>query len=432
MALEARKIKHPLLRPVRFDLSDGLSPYEAAVLAVTAHPKLKALRDEREIAAAQLLQAGILPNPQLSASYERPTGGMTTGAINAYGLQLDWEVTSLVTRGARLRGAEAQSRSVDLLVAWREWQAAEAARFHWYGLFWALKRGRVLEKDVSCLLDNLKAVEHAVTVGDKTAVELSSAKAAYEDALSRLAENEEEVTRQRLALKKAMGIAPEIDIALQDFQPLQEPTGQFLQDVLDHLEDRRLDLLALRAGYESQEEKVREAILSQIPRIGIGFTRARDTGDVITSGLALTIDIPLFDRNQGQIAIERATRRKLRDEYGARLFEARYQVAESVKYLEATKKRLESARRALESEMQLLESYRQALEYGAVDILTYYRERSVMLDRKLAVIDLEKTISDLIIAIEAASGTYVPLESEKGAVNVFKSKEKRTSGLETG
>ena len=64
--MQAKEIKHPLLKPIDFDIRNGLSPDEAAVLAVIANPKLRASRDERQLAAAQLLQAGILPNPQFS------------------------------------------------------------------------------------------------------------------------------------------------------------------------------------------------------------------------------------------------------------------------------------------------------------------------------------------------------------------------------
>src|SRR5438132_1821523 len=82
--VQAKEIQHPILKPIDFDIRNGLSPDEAAILAVLANPKLRSVRDQRGIAAAQLLQVGILPNPQLSYSLGIPTGGMTQGTINAY------------------------------------------------------------------------------------------------------------------------------------------------------------------------------------------------------------------------------------------------------------------------------------------------------------------------------------------------------------
>ncbi len=59
--MAANRIAHPLLPPIHFDERDGLSPDEAAVLAVLLNPRLRVARDDRRIAAAQLLQAGLLP-----------------------------------------------------------------------------------------------------------------------------------------------------------------------------------------------------------------------------------------------------------------------------------------------------------------------------------------------------------------------------------
>ena len=42
----------------------------------------------------------------------------------------------------------------------------------------------------------------------------------------------------------------------------------------------------------------------------------------------MTLDLPIFDRNQGQIAIGETTRQQLFDEYIARVAEARSQVGE--------------------------------------------------------------------------------------------------------
>ncbi|MCG6879791.1 MAG: TolC family protein, partial [Deltaproteobacteria bacterium] len=130
--IEANAIKHPILKPFSIDDRDGLSPEEAALVALLANPKLRALRDQKGVAAAQLIEAGILPNPQLSYSMDFPTFGDTKGATNAFGLGLGWDIKTLITRGARVDAAKAQAFSVDLNVAWREWQVAQAARQHVY------------------------------------------------------------------------------------------------------------------------------------------------------------------------------------------------------------------------------------------------------------------------------------------------------------
>ena len=106
--IQAKEIRHPILKPIEFDIRNGLSPDEAAILAVIANPKLRATRDQRNLAAAQLLQAGILPNPQFSYSLNPPTGGATQGTVNAFNYGLSWEITSTISRNAKIAAAKSE------------------------------------------------------------------------------------------------------------------------------------------------------------------------------------------------------------------------------------------------------------------------------------------------------------------------------------
>ncbi|HSU67896.1 MAG TPA: hypothetical protein VLJ39_13555, partial [Tepidisphaeraceae bacterium] len=131
---DAAQIKHPLLKPVAIDLRGGLTPDAAAVLAVVANPSLRAERDRRSLASAQLLQAGLLPNPTLDFNIDPVTGGMTQGAVTAFGAGINWEVTAMITHDAKLAAVRAGAQSVALDVAWQEWQFAQAARKAVYDL----------------------------------------------------------------------------------------------------------------------------------------------------------------------------------------------------------------------------------------------------------------------------------------------------------
>jgi outer membrane protein TolC len=68
---------------------------------------------------------------------------------------------------------------------------------------------------------------------------------------------------------------------------------------------------------------MRGAILAQFPLFSLGIAGARDTSNVRTLGPQITLDLPIFDRNQGNIAIEGATRQQLHDEFTSRIFAAR-------------------------------------------------------------------------------------------------------------
>ncbi len=96
LTVRASQLKHPLLPALKLNLHDGLSPDEAAVLAVLLNPGLRAQRDRRQAAQAQLTQAGLLPNPQLAYSLDVPTAGQTQGTTTAFGLGLTWDVLQLI------------------------------------------------------------------------------------------------------------------------------------------------------------------------------------------------------------------------------------------------------------------------------------------------------------------------------------------------
>ena len=412
LKVRASKLKHPILRPVQIDLSNGLSPDEAAIIAVLANPELRVVRDEEDIASAQLMEAGLLPNPQLSASLEVPTGGDTKGTINAYGLQLDWDINALLTRNARVSGAKARQGAVNLSIAWKEWQVAEAARLHWVRAFWFEKKVELLKKSVTGFKKNLEITQKAVKIGSKTGMALAAAKTSYERARVALSTAKEHYEQERLALNRIMGLSPSRLLPIQDISIPQTWLKPDVKRLLKNLEERRLDLAALRLGYKSQEEAVRAAILSQFPRIGIGIIHARDTGNVVTTGPALTLEIPLFNRHQGEIALARATRKKLFDEYISRLYHARAKIVALSKQIHATESRIRELQKSIKTQQALVDLYRKALKTGNAEVLTFYQTEIELSSLKQALLDQWRDLSELRIGLETASGLYTPLASK--------------------
>jgi len=182
LRVEAQSLGHPILPPMALDLADGLSPDEAAVLAVLVNPSLRSVRDARALADAQLLQAGLLPNPTLSASVDVPVAGTTGGTTNAFGAGVDWDLKALVGRRAGAEAARAGRKAVDLDVAWQEWRTAQAARLAVYNLL-ALDQQVALTREMDKrLADNLDLVRNAVGHGLMTALDLAAAETAANQA----------------------------------------------------------------------------------------------------------------------------------------------------------------------------------------------------------------------------------------------------------
>jgi outer membrane protein TolC len=404
--IRAGGFRHPLLKPVLFDDRDGLSPDEAAVLAVIANPALRAVRDRRGIASAQLLQAGILPNPRLSYDFGIPVGGNRQSGVNTFGLGLGWDITSLISRGAHLDEAKANASSIDLDVAWQEWQVAEGARLHAYHLIISKKR-LALAKQAEASYERLwEDVKRSIVLGVKTRFDLSAAETRLQGAKSQVLNAQSTMNRERLALNRALGLPSKRMISLEkDVIPRLKqcpPATALFKDA----EAGRLDLLALRLGYQSQEARVRGAIRSQFPRINLGLTGGRDTDNIQTVGMGLSIDLPFFDHNQGRIAKERATRKQLFDEYIARLFETRSNMDRLIAAIEAVRQQIMGVDESLSILKTLAENYRRAADAGQADVFSCYKAVSSLYNKRIQRIELEQRMIDLGIALEIASGRY--------------------------
>jgi cobalt-zinc-cadmium efflux system outer membrane protein len=409
LRVRGRDIRHPLLRPLELNYHDGLSPDEAAVLAVLVNPSLRAERDRRALAAAQLLAAGILPNPQLSAALDVPTGGKDAGTVNGYSVGLNWDVTALITRGATHAAAAAQAESVDLEVAWQEWQVAQAARTALFDLVALQAQAAQAELVDHNLARNRAIVQRAVARHEKTVLELAAAETASQDAHAVLLGLQRELRHQQLVLNQSLGLPPDMPVRPEPGVVL--PSRVRLpseQQLASGIEERRLDLLALRRGYQSQEQTLRAAVLAQFPKINLGFNRASDTSNVHTTGLGVSIDLPIFDRNQGGIATEQATRRKLYDEYLNRLFEARSQIAMSLADIGSLEEQIKAAESGIPVLETLVSTYRDALEQGNADILSYYTAIGNLALKRLELLKLQQQLVQNRIALEIAAGQYLP------------------------
>ena len=132
-------------------------------------------------------------------------------------------------------------------------------------------------------------------------------------------------------LNRAIGLPAATQIQLKSNLALPStfalPTDAAL---LDSLDQRRLDLIALRYGYASEEQTLRAAVLNQFPKVNLQFNRSSDDTGVHLAGVAVTIDLPIFDDNRAAIAAQKATRQRLFDEYVSRMFDARSDIAEAL------------------------------------------------------------------------------------------------------
>src|SRR5438034_1139235 len=348
LRIPASRFQNQSAEQLSIDLRRGIGPDDAATIALYSNPALRAIRDRRRLASAQVIQAGILPNPVVSYARDFVTGGNTAGTVTAYNLTAAWEFTALIPFLPKQTAARKSFRSVDLDVAWQEWQIAVNARTAVYRVLSLDAQIARAREATEGLQQSSDAMRKAVDAHEKTVLDLAAVESATQDSRATMLALEQEFEKQRLGLNKILGVEPETKVALRTGLTLPTrlaPPSQ--RELSDNVESRRLDLLGLRQGLESQNATVRAAILAQFPKMSVAFVKASDTTNVHTTGFNVAVDVPIFDRNQGNIAAERATRQRLRDEYNQRVFEARSDIAGAIADIHLLGRQIAAAEEAL-------------------------------------------------------------------------------------
>lgn len=399
------------IRQHRFDLSDGLDRDEVATLAVVNNGDLKTARDRAGVAHAQAFAAGLLPNPQLGLALDSPRSS-DLSLVTAYSLGLSYDINLLIQRSAVQRAAVSEARRADLNLLWQEWQVVARARLLFVSATAQERALGLLQSERELFRQRYLHAQKALDEGNIAIDQVSAYLSALQAVDRRINDLERQTVGTRHDLNALLGLAPEVRLDLVRGADLPEIDATAIRRLLPDLPRRRPDLLALQAGYQAQEERLRESVLAQFPAFNLGITRARDTGGIQTEGLAIGLTLPLFNRNQGNIAIQNATRKQLYDEYQARLNTAYSDVdriLQNQELLEAQKKELESSLAEMNRVSAAAET---AFREKIMDALHYTSLRTSLINKQIEAIDLERLLLEQRVALQTVIGGELPLKPQ--------------------
>jgi len=399
-------LQHATALPQRLGVED------IALLAVQNNPDLLAARTQRGIAQAQVLAAGILPNPSLSAGYGYVLSG--PGTTNPITLALSEDLRALVARSSKRRIAQQSARAIDASLLWEEWQTIAKARLQAVDLIEGEQQRRALRQTVALLLERRARGREALARGDSTLVALLPDLSAAADARKRLDDLDRQQETRRRDLNTMLGLAPQASLWLEERIALPPIDADAVRTRLGSLAERRPDLLALQLGYRSQEERLRGAILAQFPLFSLGVSGERDNTDVRTVGPQITLELPLFDRNQGNIALERATRQQLHDEFTARQLAARSEVLALLADQALLQDQLTGKRAELSELAQATQRADSAFRVGDLDERSYVDVVSAHSAKEQEVLAMEQSGFEQQVTIAMLTGAGMPAASFNG------------------
>ena len=190
--------------------------------------------------------------------------------------------------------------------------------------------------------------------------------------------------------------------------PVLAPVPSSLEPLIARLPERRPDLVALRLGYRSADENVRTAIIGQFPALVLGGQWDQDNTNTSNAGPTAAFGLPIFDRNQGQIAAARATRRLLHEQYQSRLDQA----AGAAQALVARIRRLNldvgRARREARTADSFSRAARRAYSEDNLDSRSLVDYETTALRRRIEANTLELSLGEAHIALTVDLGLGLP------------------------
>ena len=408
LQIDPARMPLPALRAHRFDPSDGLDITETAMLAVANNPDLRVARDEAGIARAQAFAAGLLPDPQITLSGDHPTGNVAGSNIDAFGLGISYDVNALLRHSAEKASAAAVQDQRELELLWKEWQTVAQARLLFVRNIEGERSLRLLEDERALFADRQARLRRAFDAGNVTVDSVATDFAALSDVQQKIDDQERKLTQARHDLDTLLGLAPSAHLLLVGDDALPQIDAERMRALLPQLARLRPDLRALESGYRSQEEKYRAAVLAQFPALTLGFNRARDTSGIYTTGFNLSLSLPIFNGNRGNIAIEKATRLRLYDEYHGRLASAGAEIDAILDDRALAERQLAGVRRSVAELSRLSEHSLSAFQAGNIDVIAYVTQRDALLAKRLEELMLEQALMEQQVSLQTLFGSQIP------------------------
>ncbi len=388
-----------------FDADDGLDEAELAALALTLNPGLRAKRAGVGEARALLVSAGLLPNPDLGAFIRSGVGG-TSGT--GLGLDAMFALLRPDERPAKREVAESQVELVRAEIAVEELGLIALVRRARIGVLSAEQALRLLEQELAVRTEAVTLVRRQRELGEATELALSLVELDRTTVERGVREARASTERERSGLNALLGVPPTLELGLAGSGvDLVFTIGQ---DLSDAQIDARLisdspELRARAADYRQAEAELRLAVSMQYPGIQLGPTYEKDIEGSEGLGLGASIELPLFDRNQGGIAAKEALRERRRFEYVAALHELRARAFEARADVRRARAEVELEQRDALPLVQRTEAlFEAALRAHELSVFEWLAARSRAIQARRDLLDALTRYASAVVDLDSAVG----------------------------
>lgn len=356
--------------------SQVLSLPQALTAAFAQNPELAAAGREIGIADGERRQAGLLPNPELAWEVEDTRRDTSTTTVTlSQPLELGGK------RGARLAvaGAGQAIAQLDLERQRNALRADVVQAFHA-----ALRAQTALElaQQSQALTERgLRVVQGRVTAGQSSPVEATRAQVqlAQAQAEVRRAKTQRSVAYQALARLTGSPLASFDRLQAANLSPGIAPGADTLLDQVEKTAEWRLAAAQVERGDASLGAEKAQRIPNLTVSLGSQYSREdRERVNVV----GLSMPLPLFDRNQGNVLAAARRADQARDLRNAVALRLRSETRSAISQWEAAMQDVEAYDRTiLPAAQQAVDTATRGFEMGKFAFLDVLDAQRTLIDR---------------------------------------------------
>ena len=407
----------------QFVRQDGLSVDRLIELGGSRRADLQAARQRLAIAEGRLTQARLRPNPTLDAEYGTPRflGGEPESDFSV-GVNQVFELGGKRQKRAVVAELELQQARAEVLALERK--LAVEIRTAYTNALAAARQLDVLEKLIVADEEIVRVTEARLKEGDVAPLDVNLVKVEADRLRVQAIGVRSELETQLLQLRTLIGADAAESLSLQP-QPERPPRLDLgLNELTELALKERADLRAARLGEQLGAARINLARSNAVPNISgaVRFSRSKgifdlpataggglaiDTDNELTFGVS--IDIPIFNRNQGEIAS--ATGEKLQAQRTREFLEATVKRDVAVayrKYRAAAEQLVLYTTRILPRSEENLRSVRAAYGFGEFSVFEVVNEQRRLTENVTGYNQALRDYYAALAELETALGTRIP------------------------
>jgi cobalt-zinc-cadmium efflux system outer membrane protein len=411
-ALESRSLENPELKAfleknLHIDLKEWpprLWNFEMLTFAAFYyHPDLDVARAKWGVAEAGIITAGAIPNPTLGSSIGLISN--QTSGVNPwlYGLSLDIPIETAGKRGYRLSRAKYLSTAARLNVVVIAWKVRSRLRANLVNLYAAGNSETLLKKEETIQEEIVRLMEKRLTVGEVSLPDVTQAHISLNQVRLSLrdAQRQRAEALAQVAASLGVSVAAVEGINLSFDFIEKRPANLLSSDIRRQALLTRADILSALSEYDAAQSALQLEISRQYPdiRLGPGYN-FDDAQNKWTIGLAVTL--PVFNRNEGPIAEDRARRAEAAARFTALQAGIMGEIDRALSGYRSVLRTLETAEALLLNQRSRVQSARAMFDAGETDRLTFLTAQMELAASELARLDIFVKVQQSLGLLEDA------------------------------